>query len=91
MDITLAIRAPDGSVWHRHVERPYPGVPRPGDWVHLADSDDGTGLFATPVTMASWQNDGSITLTFDLQDAAQAAQLEPFGFIQQRPRPVTPA
>jgi hypothetical protein len=80
MRLTLAIRTPDGTIWRRQVERDYPGVPRPGDWVYLADTDDGTGLFATPVSLISFENDGRLTLTFNLQDTGQAAQLEAFGF-----------
>lgn len=80
MRLTLAIRTPNGTMWRRQVERDYPGVPRPGDWVYLADTDDGSGLFATPVSLVSFENDGRLTVTFDLQDASQAAQLEPFGF-----------
>ena len=83
MRLTLAIRTPDGTTWRRQVERDYPGVPRPGDWVYLADTHDGAGLFATPVTLVSFENDGRVTVTFDLQDASQAAQLEPFGFTRQ--------
>lgn len=83
MRLTLAIRTSDGTTWRRQVERDYPGVPRPGDWVYLADTDDGTGLFATPVTLVSFENDGRLTVTFNLQDAGQAAQLEAFGFTRQ--------
>jgi hypothetical protein len=80
MRLTLALRTPDGTTWRRQVERDYPGVPRPGDWVYLADTDHGTGLFATPVSLVSFENDGRLTLTFDFPDASQAAQLEAFGF-----------
>jgi hypothetical protein len=83
MRLTLAIRTPDGHTWRRHVERHYPGVPHPGDWVYLADTDNGTGLFATPVSLVSFENDGRLTLTFHLPDATQAAQLEAFGFTDQ--------
>lgn len=74
---------PDGTpsrTWHRQVDRPYPGVPRPGDWVYLAETDEGQGMFATPITIVTWNNDGTINLTFDLEDTAQAAQMETFGF-----------
>jgi hypothetical protein len=83
MRLTLVIRTPAGKTWRRQVERDYPGVPCAGDWVYLADTDDGTGLFATPVALVSFENDGGLSLTFDLQDATQAAQLEAFGFTGQ--------
>jgi hypothetical protein len=81
--LTLAIRAPETTpvrIWRREVERPYPGVPRPGDWIYLGDTDDGAGLFAMPISLVTWNNDGTITLTFDAHDSAQAAQMEAFGF-----------
>jgi hypothetical protein len=82
MQLTLSIRVPDSpsSVWRRQVHRPYVNVPRAGDWVYLAESDEGQGMFATPVTIVTWNNDGSINLRFDLENAAQAAQMEAFGF-----------
>jgi hypothetical protein len=63
MRLTLAIRTPDGKTWRRQVERDYPGVPHPGDWVYLADTDEGAGLFATPVALVSFENDGRLDPT----------------------------
>lgn len=83
MRLILAIRVEDGTshrIWRREVERPYRGVPHPGDWVYLADSDEGDGMFATPVSLVTWNNDGSITLTFAVRDYEHAAQMEAFGF-----------
>jgi hypothetical protein len=82
MQITLAIRLSDDTdrTWRRQVDRPYPGVPQPGDWIYLADSDDGHGMFATPVNLVTWNNDGSVTLTFEMHDRTHAVQMEAFGF-----------
>ena len=85
MQLTLAIRVTDRTpppVWRREVTRPYSGVPRSGDWVYLADTDEGKGLFATPISVVTWNNDGTITLAFDFLDSGQAAQMEAFGFIR---------
>lgn len=87
MRLILAIRVPDGNpprIWRRRVERPYPGVPRPGDWVYLAETDEGEGMFATPISLVTWNNDGTINLTFDLLNTAQAAQMEAFGFTRDQ-------
>ena len=50
----------EAARWHREVERPYPGVPRAGDWVYLGEGEDGEGLMATPIAVVSWENDGVI-------------------------------
>jgi hypothetical protein len=82
MQITLVIRLGDMTerTWRREVDRPYPGVPQPGDWIYLADTDEGQGMFAMPVSLVTWDNDGSVTLTFEVHDSSYAAQMEAFGF-----------
>ena len=82
MRITLIIRLSydTSATWRRQVERPYAGVPQPGDWVYLADTDDDHGMFATPINLVTWNNDGSETLTFEVDDPSHAAQMEAFGF-----------
>jgi hypothetical protein len=51
---------PAARTWRRTVDRPYPNVPRAGDWIFL---DDG-GTVAQQVTRVTWRNDGSIGLGF---------------------------
>ena len=70
------------SRWRREVDRPYPGVPRAGDWVYLGEDGDGQGLMATPVAVVTWDNDGAIALRFDVAAAGPDAvtYLEQLGF-----------
>jgi hypothetical protein len=72
----------DSALWEREVERPYPGVPRPEDWVYLGEDGDGQGLAATPVAVVTWENDGTIALRFDVAAAGAEARsyLELLGF-----------
>jgi hypothetical protein len=72
----------EAALWQREVERPYPGVPRPEDWVFLGDDGEGHGLSATPVAVVSWENDGTVTLRFDVAAMGPDAerQFETLGF-----------
>jgi hypothetical protein len=65
------------ETWEREVERPYPAVPRPDDWVYLGDGEN-AGLAAQPVSVVTWENDGSVTLRFDV--GGDASWLETLGF-----------
>jgi hypothetical protein len=64
------------------VDRPYAAVPRVEDWVYLGESDEGEGLFATPVAVVTWENDGTVALRFDMTagGADVAAMLESLRF-----------
>lgn len=70
------------SRWQREVERPYPGVPRRHEWVHLGEDGNGQGLMATPVAIVSWENDGAVALRFDVAATGPDAirYLESLGF-----------
>jgi hypothetical protein len=75
-------RGGGSSRWERYVDRPYPSVPRPDEWVYLGDGDDGQGLAATPVAVVSWDNDGAVTLRFDVSAPGgdPAVQMKALGF-----------
>ena len=78
LKLVVKIEAAGGTqTWQREVERPYPAVPRPDDWVYLGDGGDG-GLAAQPVSVVTWENDGSVTLRFDV--AGDGSWLETLGF-----------
>jgi hypothetical protein len=68
--------------WEREVDRPYPSVPRPDDWVYLGGDPDGPGLAATPVAVVTWHNDGAVSLRCDVTStgADVDAQMEALGF-----------
>ena len=90
MRIKLVVKSTGGSaVWQREVERPYVAVPRADDWVYLGESDDGHGLFATPVAVVTWENDGRVMLRFDVAggDAQAHSWLATLGFTQEREKP----
>ena len=76
------VKVDGAAAWQREVDRPYPAVPRAEDWVHLGESDEGEGLFATPVAVVTWENDGSVTLRFDMTagGADAAGMLQSLGF-----------
>ena len=83
MKITLNVKVDgDDSLWHRQVERPYPGVPRPDDWIFLGGDDNGQGLMATPVAVVTWDNDGTVGLRCDMTGSASGTRqlLEQLGF-----------
>jgi hypothetical protein len=89
MRIRLVVRFDDdAAVWQREVDRPYPGVPRPQDWVYLGETDDGEGLFSTPVAVVTWQNDGTVVLRFDVGagGSGAASSLEMLGFTKTERR-----
>ena len=71
--------------WQREVERPYPGIPRVGDWVYLDETDDRQGLFATPVAVVTWDNDGGVGLRLDIAATGPDTirQLESLGFAKK--------
>ena len=86
MRIKLVVRSTgDATVWRREVERPYAAVPRAAEWVYLGEGDDGSGLFATPVTVVTWENDGSVMLRFDVAggEAQANSWLTTLGFTQE--------
>ncbi|MDQ3871024.1 MAG: hypothetical protein M3301_05345 [Chloroflexota bacterium] len=81
MRLRLLVRVRQGSGvarWERLVERPYPGVPVAGDWVHLAD-DAAFAAASFPVSDVRWENDGTVALTFDFENASDE-YLEALGF-----------
>ena len=83
MRISLVVRADgDPVAWRREVERPYPAVPRAQDWVYLGEDDEGRGIFATPVAVVTWENDGRVTLRFDVATGGPDSHswLETLGF-----------
>jgi hypothetical protein len=66
--------------WQNEVERAYPGVPRVGEWVYLAENSD-EGLMATPVAVVTWENDGVVALRVDVAAGPESvAYLETLGF-----------
>lgn len=86
MKVRLVVKSTgDSAVWQREVERPYPTVPRAEEWVYLGENDEGEGLFATPVAVVTWENDGSITLRFDVASGGGEADswLAPLGFTKE--------
>ena len=72
-------------MWQREVERPYPAVPRAEEWVYLGENDEGAGLFATPVAVVTWENDGAIMLRFDVAAGSAEANswLSTLGFTKE--------
>jgi hypothetical protein len=79
--------AAGSALWQRRVERPYPGVPRPADWVFLGEGSDGDGLAATPVAVVTWDNDGTVALRFDVAATGgdDGSYLELLGFSRVSP------
>ena len=89
MRVQLLVRVREGSDvirWERHVERSYPGVPRVGEWVDLADEGSALVGAAFPVSDVGWENDGTVALTFDFESASDA-YLEALGFVKVADRP----
>ena len=76
------VKVDGAAAWQREVDRPYPAVPRAEDWVYLGESDEGDGLFATPVAVVTWENDGTVVLRLDIADGGMGSMLETFGFRQ---------
>jgi hypothetical protein len=69
------------SMWLRKVDRPYIGVPAAGDSVFLGDGESGEGSMPSVVADVTWDNDGMVTLSFDLDGGDESeAELEQLGF-----------
>ncbi len=80
MKLHLALRVNDdatNSVWRRTVERPYPDVPRAGDWLYLDDEE----TKALPVRRVTWRSNGEVTLGFGTIDEPPE-YLHSFGFVR---------
>jgi hypothetical protein len=86
MRIRLVVRTNGArTAWGREVERPYAGVPRPDDWVYLGETANGDGVLLTRVGAVTWENDGGVTLRFDLAGGGPDLEnsLEKLGFAKK--------